>query len=403
MHRSVEAVVVGAGVIGASIAFHLTRRGVRGVLLLDKGTLAGQASGRSGALVRTHYPNAPEARLALASLPWFQRWDERVGGDCGFTRTGFLQLVAPADLPGLRRNVGMLRALGIDTTLVGRREIAELLPQLRLHEDEHGAYEPQSGYADPVATTRALAAAAKRDGATLLEGVEVTALLTSRARAIGVQTTGGPVHAGVVVLACGAWSGRLTRPLGLELPIHARRTQLAIFSRPAGLPRGRAGHPVLIDRANGFYARPCGEDEALVGLSGFHEPIADPDAYAAENDPDFPALARQLVSRRLPAMADGRYVRGHAGPLDVTPDGCAILGRAPGIDGLYLAVGMSGTGFKKAPAVGACVAELITAGAATTAPIEPFRPTRFEEGDPIRHDSYALPAEALRGGAGLVH
>jgi sarcosine oxidase subunit beta len=405
-----EAVVVGGGVIGASVAFHLTRVGLRSVVLVDRGTLAGQASGRSGALVRTHYTNAPEARLALASLPWFEQWRERVGGDCGFRRTGFLQLVTAADRARLSRNVEMLRELGVETSLVAGREIVGLQPGLEVEEGALGAYEPRSGYADPTATTRSLAAAAERGGATVREGLAVEAIATSAGRVTGVRTAEGVIETPIVVLANGAWSDRLLRPLGVELPIRATRVQVAFFARPPALGRGPAGHLTMIDRANGFYARPHGDDLTLVGLSAFYEPIAELDAYSAANDPEFVPLARRQAGARIAGLGGALYVRGHAGPLDVTPDGGAILDRAPGVAGLYLALGLSGTGFKKAPAIGACLAELITVGAATTAPLEPFRVGRFGDGDLIENEAYSLPAAALsqadgaaRRRAGLVH
>jgi len=405
-----EAVVVGAGVIGASVAFHLTRVGLRDVVLVDRGPVAGQASGRSGALVRTHYTNAPEARLALASLPWFEQWGELVGGDCGFTRTGFLQLVAAADRARLRRNVAMLRQLGVETSLVAAPEIAGLQPGLDVDEDALAAYEPRSGYADPIATTRGFVAAAERNGAVVREGLDVEAIVTEGGRVSGVETADGAIATPIVVLANGAWSVRLLGRLGVELPIRATRVQLAFFARPPALGRGPAGHLTLIDRAHGFYARPHGDDLTLVGLSAFYEPIADLDADSAENDPGFVPLARRQAAGRIAGFAEARYVRGRAGPIDVTPDGGAILDQTPGVAGLYLAVGLSGTGFKKAPAIGACLAELITAGAATTAPIGPFRLARFDDGDPIANEAYSLPAaalspadEAARRRAGLVH
>ena len=162
IERTAEVIVVGGGVIGCSIAFHLTRLGVKDVLVLEKGTVAGQASGRSGALVRMHYANEPEATLALAALPWFERWNELVGGDCGFVPTGFLQLVHPSDNDKLRQNTAMLQRIGVETRLVAAEEIAELQPGLEIGDDEMGAFEPRSGYADPVRTTCGFAAAAPR-------------------------------------------------------------------------------------------------------------------------------------------------------------------------------------------------------------------------------------------------
>lgn len=394
-----EAIIIGAGVVGAATAFALTQQGLRDVLLLDKGRAGGGASERSGALVRAHYTNAPEAALAHAAQRWFRNWGELVGGDSGFTATGFFQFVAPADNERLRENVAMLQGLGINTRLVTPDEVEGLVPQLWMERDELAAYEPDSGYADPAATVAALVAAAQRGGATLREGLPATALRVAGGKVLGVTTPEGEIDAPIVVLANGGWSVGLARPLGIDLPIRPVRVQIAFLERPATFARGRAGGPAIIDRANGFYARPQGDDLTLVGLSGFHDTLAafgdDPapalDGYRREPDAEFAPLAAQQVSRRIPSLANGRLVRGHAGPLDVTPDGKAIIDRAPGIDGLYLAVGMSGSGFKKAPAIGACVAELITTGAATTAPIAPFRLARFAENDPIVGNDYSLP------------
>lgn len=397
-----EAIVVGAGVVGAAIAFQLTQHGLRDVLLIDKGTAGGGASHRSGALVRAHYTNAPEAALALAAQRWFHHWGELVGGDSGFARTGFLQFVAPADNDKLRENVAMLRGLGVNTRLVTPDEVEAIAPQVWMERDELAAYEPDSGYADPVATVAALIAAAQRGGATLREGVAVTGIRVAGGRVAGVATADGPIDAPIVVLANGGWSVGLARPLGIDLPIRPVRTQIAFFARAAAIPRGRAGGITIIDRANGFYSRPQGHDLTLIGLSGLYrtmaEPGADPagalDGYRREIDDTFAPIAGDQLARRLPVMRGQPFVRGHAGPLDVTPDSKAIIDAAPGVAGLYLAVGMSGSGFKKAPAIGACVAELITGGAATTAPIAPFRLARFAEQAPIPDNAYRLPAIA---------
>src|SRR5439155_18762280 len=141
----------------------------------------------------------------------------------------------------------------------------------------------------------------------------------------------GAIEAPIVVLANGAWSGRLLHPLGVELPIRAIRAQLGFFARPPTFGRGPTGHLTMIDRANGFYARPHGDDLTLVGLSAFYEPVADLDACSAENDPGFVPLARRQAAGRIPGLAEARFVRGHAGPLDVTPDGGAHLDQTPGV------------------------------------------------------------------------
>ncbi len=140
MDRTADVVIVGGGVIGASIAFHLTRLGVSDIVILERDDLAAGATGKSGALVRMHYTDAPEARLAAAALPWFEEWDERVGGSCGFVQTGFVQLVAAADADRLRANVAMLRTLGVTTSALSAAELKEMDSGLGLADDEAGAY-----------------------------------------------------------------------------------------------------------------------------------------------------------------------------------------------------------------------------------------------------------------------
>jgi sarcosine oxidase subunit beta len=152
---------------------------------------------------------------------------------------------------------------------------------------------------------------------------------------------------------------------------------------------------VFIDGALGTYFRPHGAELTLIGMGQWRpEPPPNPDAYDEANDPDFIPAAKQKVARRIPAMQRAEYARGHAGIYDVSPDTRAILDRAPGVDGLYMAAGFSGTGFKISPAVGACMAELITQGRATFVDISPFRFSRFEEHEPIRGaNEYVLLAD----------
>ncbi len=404
MSDSAEVVVVGGGVIGSSIAYNLARLGVRRVVVLERDHVAAHASSLSAGLVRTHYSNAPEARLALRGLEWFEHWGDMVGGECGFVRTGLLNLVAREDHEKLRRNVRTLREVGVDTHLIGPEELVELEPDIRVGEDELAAYEPRSGYADPGATTRSLAEAARRGGVDVREGVPAIAVRVERDRVTGVETPAGTVEAPHVVLANGAWAVPLAAAVGVEVPIEPVAVRLAFVTRPDAMRRGPAGHAVVLDRAMGGYTRPDGEGTSLIGLATSRPPLARVDDYRLERDPGFESLARRQVGERFPGFRNAPFERAHSGPIDVTPDLCAIIDRV-GPDGLFLAVGMSGSGFKKAPAIGACVAELIVHGEARTAPVREFRLSRFRENDPIVSASYAVAPEAraLLGDANLVH
>jgi sarcosine oxidase subunit beta len=392
MPGTAEVIVIGAGVMGASLAFHLTRAGVRDVTVLDKKGLCGGMTAKSGALVRMHYSNEPEARMAFASLQYFQHWQDIVGGECGFTRTGFIMTVTPDNTDRLRHNVDMLQRIGVNTSVITPQELRELQPFTQVDDLVVAAYEPESGYADPRATATAFMQQALRRGATLREGVAVTAIRTSGGRVVGVDTSAGPFEAPVVVVMAGPWSDRLLRTVGLDLALTPQRAQIAYYHRPPPLAKG---HMVFIDGALGTYFRPHGEGLTLIGVGRWKsEPPADPDDYNEANDPDFIPAAKAKAARRMAHLQQAEYARGHAGIYDVSPDSRAILDRAPGIEGLYLAAGFSGTGFKISPAVGACMAELIAQGRASLVDITPFRFSRFEEGQPIRgpHE-YVLPED----------
>jgi sarcosine oxidase, subunit beta len=406
MTQTAGAVVVGAGIIGTSTAFNLARLGVTDVVVLDRDGVAAQASRLSAGLVRTHYSNAAEARLALRGLHWFEHWSELVGGDPGFRQTGLANPVWRGDHATLRRNVAMLQQVGVETQLVGPEELVELEPDMRVDEDQLAAYEPRSGYADPGATTRAMAAAARRLGVDVREGVTVTAVRAEGERVRGVETSVGFIAAPIVVLANGAWSVPLAAALGIDLPIETAAVRLAFVRRPAEMRPGWGRHLVVLDRAHGAYTRPDGEDLSMIGLAGGRVPIPTADDYQTGAPPssDFEELARAQVARRFPSFADAPVVRRHSGPIDMTPDLCAIIDSVQP-DGLHVAVGMSGSGFKKGPAIGEAVAELVVHGEARTVPIREFRLSRFAENDEIVSDGYVIAPEsaAVLGQASMVH
>jgi sarcosine oxidase subunit beta len=365
---------------------------MRQVIVLDKTGLCGGMTARSGALVRMHYTNEPEARMAFASLRYFQHWDDMVGGECGFTRTGFILTVTPDNTDRLCKNVEMLQRVGVNTAVISPQELRDLQPFTQVDDLTLAAYEPESGYADPRATTTAFMRQAQRRGAMLREGVTVRAIRINAGCVVGVDTSDGRCDAPIVVVMAGPWSDRLLKTVGLDFPLTPQRAQIAFYRRPPPLA---TGHMVFIDGVSGTYFRPHGDDLTLIGVGHWKpEPPPDPDHYNEANDPDFIPAAKAKAARRLAGLQQGEYARGHAGIYDVSPDSRAILDRVPGIEGLYMAAGFSGTGFKIAPAVGASLAELITQGRATSVDISPFRFSRFEENQPIRGlYEYVLPED----------
>jgi sarcosine oxidase subunit beta len=376
MIETADVIVVGAGVQGASLAFHLARRGVR-VLVLERDTIAAGATGRSSGFVRMHYDLESESALAWASFPYFQAWSDLVGaGDCGFVRTGFLQLVPESLAENLRSNVQMHQRLGIDTVLVGSTEVARLVPGAMTDDIAVGAYEAASGYADPSGTAAGFLSAARGRGARLIQGCCVNSVVVEGDAVVGVQTDRGRYAAPVVVDAAGAWARDLAQTVGLDLPVQAWRHPTAYF----GLPAGRGpDFPIVIDEINAVYFRPEGRETMLVGLESGNAIGGSADRPLEGLNP---AALDEMVARvctRVPWMADGTLRTAHGGQDGITPDQRAILGPA-GPVGFFLDCGFSGTGFKTAPAVGACLAELILDGRATTVDIAGYSLDRFAEG-----------------------
>ncbi|MHB8399812.1 MAG: NAD(P)/FAD-dependent oxidoreductase [Candidatus Limnocylindrales bacterium] len=376
MTETADVIVVGAGVQGASVAFHLARRGAR-VLVLERATIAAGATGRSSGFVRMHYDLESESRLAWASFPYFRDWSDIVGaGDCGFVRTGYLQLVPASLAENLRANVAMQRRVGIETREMGPADVARLVPGAVTDDITVAAYEAGSGYADPSGTAAGFLAAARRDGARMIQGCRVDAVLVEGEAVVGVETDRGRFAAPVVVDVAGAWAPELARTVGLDVPVEAWRHPTAYF----GLPVGRgADFPIVIDEINEVYFRPEGRETMLVGLESGNELGGSPDRPLATLHP---TALEEMVTRvcaRVPWMTEGTLRTAHGGQDGITPDQRAILGSA-GPDGFFLACGFSGTGFKTAPAVGACLAELILDGRATTVDIAAYSLDRFAAG-----------------------
>ena len=370
-------IVVGAGIQGASLAFHLAGRGVN-VLVLDKDSEGLGSTARASGFVRTHYDLASEAALAWASLPYFEAWNEMVGaGDPSFINSGFIQLVPSGLSDALRANVAMLQGIGIETETIGPDEVASLVPGIVTADIEVAAYEPRSGYADPIGAKRGLVDAARARGARFERGRTVSAVGIEGDRVSGVETDRGHYAAPIVVNAAGPWAARLAASAGLDVPLTVWRHDTFYFDVPT-IP---AEHfPIVLDHAMQVYFRPADEGRVLVGLETANEMGGSPDRpFRAIGDDDV-AEAHSRVSARAPWMAAGTLHSAHGGQDGMTPDQRAIIDRA-GPEGHYLLCGFSGSGFKTAPAIGLGMAELILDGAATSVDLSPYTLGRFERGE----------------------
>ena len=382
-----ETIVIGGGCMGASIAFHLAERGERGVVLLERHGLATGNTGKSGSIVRQHYSNPATARMALAALRYLQGWADRVGGDCGFRQTGLLALAGENDATGMADSVATQQSVGINTAMLALDEVRAIEPRLALDGVAAACWEPEAGYADPIATTGLFAARAADRGATSRLGTPVTAIRVEGERVMGVETPDGFLPAGRVVVATNVWANDLLTPLGCPVPIASSRHAILAVRRP---PDFGPPHAAIFSYDHQIYLRPEGEVVTLVGSTdpGHAEVPADPNSYHEGLMHDEVLRFKSGAQSLLPGLSTAVVRGGWAGIYDVTPDWQAAIGAAPGIAGLYLAVGFSGHGFKLAPLVGAWLAELIISGA--NPHLDAFRPDRFADTGTLAATPYGV-------------
>jgi len=373
--RTAAVVVVGGGVTGTSIAFHLAARGVRDVLLLERQALASGGTGRSVGIVRQLYPTPETTQMVVRSLRVFRDFGEAVGGDAGYVACGCLIGVAPSMRASLEGSMARRKALGVKAEVLAPADVARVEP--RIDPTGLGAvvWEPDSGYGDPTSVTLGFADGARRRGVRIEQGVGVTAIRRAGERVLGVETsTGERIDAPVVVDCAGLWSPAVARMAGVELPIVIGRHPVFVVERDRdfGPP-----HCVYLDLAGGAYARPETGDLTLTGSLTDDEarhPM-DPERLGAEVGHDEAEVALERTARAIPRLGEARYRRGWAGAFDITPDWMPILDETS-VEGFWVAAGMSGHGFKLSPAVGETMAALITR-AEPPVSAAPFRLGRF--------------------------
>ena len=362
MTETADILIVGGGVMGASIAYYLAQQRSGRVVLLEREALASGTTGRSGAIVRQHYSNDFTIRMAKESLIVFQHFAEQVGGDCGFMTTGMIVTANEHAAAALQANVQMQQEQGVDTRLLRASEIREVAPEFSDVGVALACYEPATGVADPMATTSCFAQRARDYGANIREGVTVTHILKQQERITGVRTVEGDVLAPVVVLAANVWSKRLAQPLGITLPITPTRHPMVALRRPNDFGGRQGLHAVALDLTRNIYLRPDVGGVTLVGSTEDVLTASDPDNYAQGLSEQEIAHFRAAAGECLPALTRAVPRGGWAGIYDDTPDYHPILDRLSPYEGLYCAVGFSGHGFKLSPTIGQWMTELILTG-----------------------------------------
>ena len=379
MPHTAEAVVIGGGVMGCAILSNLAERGMSDAILVERGVLAGGSTGRSQAILRMHYSNEVTTRLAWDSLDIFRNFGETVGAPSGYVKTGYFVIVGEEDRAAMEANVAMQRAVGVDTSLVTAEDVREIAPMIATADGEAFAYEPDSGYADPYSVTTGYANAAKARGARVLSETPALGIETAGGRVRAVLTERGRIETPIAVVAAGPWSGPFLKSVGVELPLRPIRHQVIMLRRPQDVV---PDHPIIGDVVNDMSPRPDAGNLTLIGVG--EDECAEPDTF--NQGVDMPMVERTFrnLVERMPGMSAALFRGGWSGLFTTTPDWHPILDRVDGIDGLHLAVGFSGHGFKLAPMIGVVMSELIAEGRASSVDISQLNMRRFDEGRPLK-------------------
>lgn len=393
---SCDVVVIGAGVIGCSVAWHLAALGARNVLVLERGQVGNGTSAMSSGILRTHYSVPQNVELAQRSWRVFERFAEHLGDEeasAGLVKCGYLIAAPEGDkVAPLRESLAAQAACGIPVSTLDAQQAHERLPIAHFDDAALIGYEPEAGFADATLTATSFARAARRRGVTVREGVTVTGLVLEGGRVRGVLTGTGRIDAAVVVSAQNIWAGELARWTGIEVPLVAERHRVLALAGPASSPYTRA-MPVFKDLGSPgmLYARSYGGTQMLVSEGTAGEVLARPDTTQGDVSMDHVAEIGMQVAARFPGWEEAGLASSWTGVYDVTPDWNPVLGPVDGVEGLIVAFGFSGHGFKLAPAVGEVLAQAAL-GLPTAVSLEPYALARFRAGRPLtgRYDAGAV-------------
>lgn len=377
MPRTADAVVVGGGVMGASTAYHLARKGGKSIVLLERDDLFGQeATGKCAGGIRYQFATEINVRLSLLSLPMLHRFEEELAQPIGLRYCGYMFLLtSEGDVRAFKSNVAVQRRLGVMTEWLTPEQVRGRLPMMQVDDVLAATWHARDGLADPNSVVQGYISGARRLGVTCLAGAEVTGIHVAGGRVRGVLTTGGEIATPVVVNAAGPWAGQIGAMAGVEVPVVPVRRQIAVTTAIPQLP---ADFPFVIDFAQSLYFHREGPG-LLTGMSKPDEPPG----FDQRVDHDWEMTHFEAAMARLPLLADVGISSRWAGLYEVTPDAHPIIGSVPELPGFYCVAGFSGHGFMHGPACGLLLAEEIMDGKAHSLDISSLRLSRFREGKPV--------------------
>jgi len=358
MHTA-EVVIIGGGIVGSSIAWHLTDAGCKNVLVIERESSQGKGStGKSMGGVRAQFSTPVNIQMSLYSIRFYARFEEIIGHPADYRPQGYLFLATKdSHLAYLRDNFARQQKLGLTTArLLSTDEIRTMLPQLRSDDILGGSFCSTDGFVDPYSVMNGFMASAIEQGAILWKKSDVTGITTDGHGAFTVQTARGPVSTRTVVNAAGAWSAQIAKFVGIDLPVEPLRRMLVPSEPFSDFPHSS---PMVIDMSTGFHFRPEGRGFLLA----WNDPEETP-GYKTDFEPSFIEKILMHAADRVPAFENLPInpKRAWAGLYEMTPDHHCILGPVAGVPGFFLANGFSGHGVMHSPATGKIVADMILQG-----------------------------------------
>ncbi len=357
--KSADVIIIGGGIVGSSIAYHLTEAGCRSVIVLEREAHQGKGStGKSMGGVRAQFVTPVNIQMSLYSIPFFARFDDVLGYPSGYKPQGYLFVATePRHMQYLRTNHELQVSLGLKSVqLIGRDDIARLAPEIRHDDIIGGSFCATDGFVDPDSVMTGFMKKALERGVELLRETEATGIQRDARGVCGVETTRGPISGRVVVNAAGPWAGLLAKLAGIDLPIEPLRRML-VPTEPFDKVSQKS--PMVIDMATGFHYRPEGHGILMAWNDADEKP-----GFNTSFDPAFIEKILTRGVKRLPCLEEAEVNprRAWAGLYSMTPDHHAVLGPVPELPGFFVANGFSGHGVMHSPATGRILADLILHG-----------------------------------------
>ena len=376
MRRTADVVIVGGGIIGASIAYHLTKKGVRDILVLERDRLGSGSTGKNAGGIRLQFSSEINVKLSQRSLPHIERFADEIGTDPQFHQVGYLFLITEdRDVAAFEKSLAMWSRLGIPARRVTAAEAKALFKHARTDDVRFGTFCAKDGYADPSAMMNGYVARAREAGVTFVEDTAVMAISCTNERVAGVRTKDGDIAARTVINAAGPWAAQVAKLAGIDLPIEPLRRHIFVTEAVPGLDED---FPLTIEFASGLYAH----RESGGVLLGMADPNEKPGFDDSVNSDFMPAVVERALAR-FPILERTSIKTGWAGLYEDTPDKHPILGKVEGVEGFVNAAGFSGHGIMHAPATGELIAELIVDGK-TSLDISELSLSRFQTGQLVR-------------------